>query len=119
MSKKLIKLEFKTFTLEAELFNTGMAHKFAETLPVSIELTQWGDELYGPVGADLGEERPVSEIPPGGLAYSRNGNFLCIFFGQNPAWPVEHIGQIVGEEWKALESAVHVSKVHVRELGEV
>ncbi|MFC1862725.1 cyclophilin-like family protein [Thermodesulfobacteriota bacterium] len=42
-------------------------------------------------GINLGEDNPVPDIPPGGIAYTNNGNFLCIFFGQTPAWSVEYI----------------------------
>lgn len=116
MARTFVKLDFKLFSLEAELFDTPVASRLAELLPISLELTEWGDELYGPIGKDLGHDRPVSEIPAGGIAYSREGNYLCIFYGQKPAWPVEHVGRIVGEEWKALESAVHTSKVTVRRM---
>lgn len=35
----------------------------------------------------------------GGLAYSAQGNYLCVFFGQAPAWPVDYFAQIeVGYE---------------------
>lgn len=96
MIKKII-LDFKDFTLEAELFHTEIAEKFFNNLPYEIELTAWGEELYGPIGQELGEEAPVTYIPDGGLAYTSRGNYLCIFYGQTPAWPVEYLGSITSD----------------------
>nr|WP_319394161.1 cyclophilin-like family protein [uncultured Desulfobacter sp.] len=48
----------------------------------------------------LREAKPVPAIPPGGIAYTNNGDYVCIFFGPTPAWPVEYIGQIDGGTWK-------------------
>ena len=97
-----IKLDFGTFTLEAELFDSKIAKKFTDNLPYSIDVTQWGNELYGSIDINLGEEDPIPEIPPGGIAYTNNGNYLCVFYGQTPAWPVEYIGQIKNKDWKKL-----------------
>ncbi len=97
-----IELNFGDFSLNAVLFETGMAKKFKEHLPYEVHLMQWGNELYGSMGKDLGEENPVPKIPPGGIAYTRQGNYVCIFFGQTPAWEVEHVGQIEGDKWKKL-----------------
>ncbi|MBU3946985.1 MAG: hypothetical protein KJ882_05790 [Proteobacteria bacterium] len=102
MSDKLIELDFKSFILEAELFDTKIARKFAQNLPYTVSLMQWGNELYGSIGIDLGEENPVPKIPSGGIAYTNNGNYLCIFFGQSPAWAVEHLGNIIGNQWIRL-----------------
>lgn len=95
-------LDFCDFQLEAELFENKIAERFGSFLPYIIELTQWGNELYGSIGKKLGEENLVSIIQEGGLAYTERGTYFCIFFGQNPAWPVEYIGQIKGQQWKAL-----------------
>ncbi|MGB5159251.1 cyclophilin-like fold protein [Desulfobacterium sp. N47] len=114
MSKKQIELDFKTFILEAELYDTAIAKKFAQNLPYTVNLMQWGKELYGSIGINLGEENPVPEIPPGGIAYTSNGNYLCIFFGQTPAWSVEHIGNIIGDQWVRLNQSKSISSVIVR-----
>ncbi len=98
-----IKLDFKTFTCEAELFDTDIARRFAEHLPYEVSLTNWGKELYGPIEVNLGEENPVPVIPHGGIAYTSRGDLVCIFYGQTPAWPVEYIGKIVEGDIKNLE----------------
>ena len=99
MTYRKIELNFGSFALEAELFDTAIAERFAAKLPCRVNLTPWGEELYGSIGVDLGEENPVAEILPGGLAYTNKGHFFCVFFGQSPAWPVEHIGKICGDQW--------------------
>ena len=95
-------LDFIAFSLQAELFDTALAREFYACLPREIELTQWGNELYGSIGVDLGAENPVPSIPSGGLAYTNKGNYFCIFFGQTPAWEVEYIGKIPDNQWRKL-----------------
>ncbi len=55
-------------------------------LPVTLVLSRWGDEYYGP--CDLTEE-PADEmtevVQVGDLAYWPAGRALCIFFGPTPA----------------------------------
>lgn len=102
MQNNKIELNFGTLVVEAELFDTAIAKRFAEKLPYTVNLIQWGKELYGSIDINLGEENPVSDIPPGGITYTNNGYYLCIFFGQTPAWPVEYIGHIIGDQWKHL-----------------
>ena len=119
MHTKQIELDFGEFILEAELFDTSIAKKFAEKLPYSINLTQWGKELYGSIGVNFGEENPVSDIPPGGIAYTNKNYYLCIFFGQAPAWEVEHIGQIIGDHWKHLINNSLNTSVTVKEKQQI
>ena len=109
-----IELDFGSFVLEAELFDTGVAKRFADHVPYDVFLMQWGNELYGSVGIDLGEERPVPEIPAGGIAYTNQGNYVCIFFGQRPAWEVEYIGRIVGDQWRTLTEQPNQATVVIR-----
>lgn len=97
-----IKLDFGNFILEGELFHSEICEKLRGILPLTVELTSWGREVYGPINVDLGQKNPVPEIPPGGIAYTNNGNYICVFFGQTPAWSVEYIGQIKDDQWKRL-----------------
>ena len=101
---RMIELDFGDFILDAELFDTPIARKFAAHLPYTVRLEQWGQELYGSIGRNLGGENPVDDIPPGGIAYTSQGKYICIFFGQKPAWAVEHIGRILDDQWEKLVS---------------
>lgn len=90
--------------MSGRLFDTEIGRRLYERLPLRVSLQTWGNESYGSIGYDLGEEIPVPDIPPGGIAYTNHGNYLCFFYGQRPAWPVEHIGEILNEEWNQLRS---------------
>lgn len=116
---KKITLDFGLFSCNGELFDVPSAEILAKNLPRTISLEQWGNELYGPVGVELNDDkgyRPklVSEIPPGGIAYSRRGNYLCIFFGQKPAWEVEEIGRIRNTQWRELAGQSRLTRVTIR-----
>lgn len=113
MNKNIV-LDFGTVSLNAELFDTNISNLFYEDLPFEVELTAWGNELYGDIGHDLGVENPVAKIPDGGIAYTNRGNLVCVFYGQSPAWKVEHIGSIVGDTWKVLENTPGLKKVVIR-----
>lgn len=84
MKQTGILLDFKSLTLTADLFDSRIARNFAANLPYEVNLVQWGRELYGSIGIDLGEEHPVPDIPPGGIAYTRKGNYVCIFLARHP-----------------------------------
>lgn len=100
-----IKLKFDNFTIDAKLFDNDIARKLFAQLPITVnDITSWGNELYGSIGIDLGEENPVSEIPVGGIAYTNQGNYICLFYGQRPAWEVEHIGAMLNDEWEKLKN---------------
>ena len=113
MTRK-IDLDFGKFVLQAELFDNQTAKRFVDILPCKVYLTQWGNELYGSIGKNLGEEHPVPTIPPGGLAYTNNGNYLCVFFGQTPAWSVEYLGKIEGDQWKILINEKQINSVLIK-----
>jgi hypothetical protein len=114
IQKKQIVLDFGSVVLDAELFDSSIAISFAESLPYTINLEKWGNELYGSIGIDLGKENPIPDIPSGGIAYTNRGNYLCIFFGQRPAWQVEHIGQIKSDSWKSLVGNTSYKSVTIR-----
>ncbi len=111
---KKIVLDFGAFAMTATLFATQIGNRFYERLPCTVSLTRWGRELYGSIGVDLGEQDPVPSIPPGGIAYTNQGNFFCLFFGQNPAWPVEDIGRIDDDQWTKLEDSADIAFVRIR-----
>jgi hypothetical protein len=59
------------------------------------------------------EAELFDSILPGGIAYSSTGNYLCIFFGQDPAWPVEYIGKIEDDQWKILNEKADIAAVTI------
>jgi hypothetical protein len=113
MPNKMI-LDFGAFELHAELFELPVCEAIINILPATVDLTAWGGELYGTLElADVKKGKLADKIPAGGIAYSYRGAYLCIFFGQTPAWPVEHIGNIEGNEWERLKDA-RVDKVTIK-----
>ncbi|MGA1871298.1 MAG: cyclophilin-like fold protein [bacterium] len=70
-----MQLDFNSFILNAELYNTKIANNFYKNLPYNIELTFWGNEAYGSIDLDLGKENPIPDIPAGGLAYTKQAIF--------------------------------------------
>ena len=56
MQEYKITLDFGTFEITANVFDNEIARKFVTTLPVTVQLQQWGDEVFGSIGEDLGTE---------------------------------------------------------------
>lgn len=96
--------------LRARVFKTPAGLAFLKSCPHSLpSLSKYGDEVYGALRVALPSSSPQPKIPPGGLAYSEQGNYLCVFYGAIPAWPVEYFAQIEmgyeqlrGIDWKDL-----------------
>lgn len=88
--------------------------------PHEMSLQTYGAEVYGPLRTPLPSHKLQPMIPPGGLAYSEQGNYLCVFWGAVPAWPVDYIGQI--DEWEPLAkgawSELRVLRVQDDDCGE-
>lgn len=79
-------LAFGKHRLEVELNDGKAAADLRSALPVTVDMTRWGDgEYYGalPVAIASGEKRrDVFEV--GEVALWPEGNALCIFFGPTP-----------------------------------
>mgnify|MGYP006148224027 CR=1 FL=1 len=72
--------------LRARVFDTPTGRAFLQSCPHTLDLTTYGDEVYGEWRTPLPTGTPQAKIPDGGLAYSSQGRYLCVFFGQAPAW---------------------------------
>lgn len=109
-----LELVFDDLVLEAELFEGSFSTALLPLLPLTVEVTAWGDELYGEVPVSVREEKLVPEMPPGGLAWTSRGNYFCVFFGQQPAWPVEPVGRIKGTAWQKLRERKGLNSLILR-----
>jgi hypothetical protein len=68
-------------------------HAILEKLPVEINITKWGDELYTERTQILAnEENPKREVDYLDVAYWPEGNALCLFYGPTP---ISRDGQIL------------------------
>ena len=65
--------------------NPKTCQEIWESLPLELDLTRWGEELYGPIPVKLGEENSQVECEIGDIGYWPNGTSFCIFFGRTPA----------------------------------
>ena len=115
MTKKIV-LDFGAFEMMAELFDTPVTDSLYQELPQTIALTHWGREMYGSVSGVHGSYQPVSHIPVGGLAYTDQGSYFCVFYGQSPAWPVEHVGRILQTDLSLFEAG-RLQTLTVRKAG--
>ncbi|MHA1274005.1 MAG: cyclophilin-like fold protein [Promethearchaeota archaeon] len=55
-----------------------------DALPFEINLTRWGEELYGEIPVDIDLENSQVECEVGDIGYWPDGNGFCIFFGPTP-----------------------------------
>jgi len=109
-------IEASGHTLEAELLDTPAAKTISSSLPLSAEMSRWGEEYYGSVGIEIrddGTGRDLVEV--GEVAYWPPGKALCIFFGRTPAStddrpkavsPVLPVGRVI----KGLDGLSHLAK---------
>ena len=102
-----ITITVETIICEGKLADTDCARAIWDSLPLSTEVSTWGDEIYFmiPVHHDLdGTAREVVAI--GDLGYWPQGPAFCIFFGPTPlskgeeirpASAVNIVGEIIGD----------------------
>ena len=55
-----------------------------DNLPFEINLSRWGEELYGEIPVDISLENGQMECEVGDIGYWPDGNGFCIFFGRTP-----------------------------------
>lgn len=101
--------------MEAELNDSKTAALIREALPLSAEVSTWGDEIYFAIPVKTGLEDAVSVVSEGDLAYWPDGKCFCIFFGKTPAStdteikpasPVNLVGRLTGDPklWKKVSA---------------
>ena len=63
-----------------------------ENLPIQVNITRWGDELYSEKTQIMAEEEKAKrEVNFLDVAYWPEGNALCLFYGPNPISKDEQI----------------------------
>ena len=56
-----------------------------EKLPFGVNLSRWGEELYGEIPVETGIENAQIDCEIGDIGYWPDGRGFCIFFGPTPA----------------------------------
>ena len=111
--KKLIKALFPNIDREVsiELDDSRSPKTFQailENLPVEINITKWGDELYTErTHIKANEENAKREVDYLDVAFWPEGNALCLFYGPTPVskdgqilayLPVNIVGRIISHD---------------------
>ena len=55
-----------------------------DNLPLELNLSRWGEELYGTIPVTITEENSQLECDVGDIGYWIQGSGFCIFFGKTP-----------------------------------
>ena len=55
-----------------------------DSLPLELNLSRWGEELYGDIPVSIAPENPQVECEVGDIAYWLSGSGFCVFFGKTP-----------------------------------
>ncbi len=55
-----------------------------ENLPFELNLSRWGEELYGEIPVSIDEENSQVDCEVGDIGYWPDGKGFCIFFGPTP-----------------------------------
>ena len=56
-----------------------------KNLPFELNLSRWGEELYGEIPVSIDEENSQIDCEVGDIGYWPDGKGFCIFFGPTPA----------------------------------
>jgi hypothetical protein len=56
-----------------------------ENLPFKLNLSRWGEELYGEIPVSIDMENSQVDCEVGDIGYWPDGKGFCIFFGPTPA----------------------------------
>ncbi|MFX1378967.1 MAG: cyclophilin-like fold protein [Promethearchaeota archaeon] len=56
-----------------------------DSLPFDINLSRWGEELYGDCPVSIPSENSQTECESGDVGYWISGQGFCIFWGPTPA----------------------------------
>ena len=80
-AKEIVEIKAKLLTDTAP----DTCAKFWEALPLEVNLSTWGDELYGTIPVAIEAENPREEFEVGDIAYWLQGSGFCILYGRTPA----------------------------------
>ena len=65
--------------------NPETCKRIWENLPFELNLSRWGEELYGEIPVSIELENSQVDCEVGDIGYWPDGKGFCIFFGPTPA----------------------------------
>jgi uncharacterized protein len=80
-----IKFRIDLLDFEAELNESPCAQEILKNLPITSEVSTWGDEIYFDTRIRITKGNPTMNVNVGDVAYWPTGRCLCVFFGPTPA----------------------------------
>ncbi len=83
--------------MAAQLNASATAAALWQALPLENAAQTWGAEVYFSVPLENGPEDPQATVTFGTVGYWPPGQAVCLFFGQQPASPVNLIGVLDGD----------------------
>lgn len=88
-----IRITIGPVQMRGELNDSPTARAIARKLPMIIPGNYWGDEIYGTVPVNHGQESTAVEIidEPGTIGYWSVGKAFCLFWGPTPVSKGEEI----------------------------
>ena len=104
--KRQIRITVSSVTGLAELNTTSTADTVWQALPLSSNVSVWGDEIYFAIPVKIELESGQEVVNYGDLGYWPPGSAFCIFFGSTPASregeiraasPVNIFGKLIGD----------------------
>ena len=114
--KYLVQLEIENLRIALEIgdeFSPNTADSFLKSLPFSVDLNVWGEEIYSsssPVIVSEENAKPLVDLND--VAYWPSGKAICLFYGPTPigvkgevtpASPVNIIGKILSPDKSVLD----------------
>lgn len=81
-----ISITIRNQSFTAQLHDCPAAKQLLEALPLTLDMSRWGEEYYGDCGLAIPLDHSAREIVEvGEIAYWPPGSALCFFFGPTPA----------------------------------
>ncbi|MFH2145163.1 MAG: cyclophilin-like fold protein [Candidatus Omnitrophota bacterium] len=79
-----VSFQTPTYNFIVEFNGTRAAREVISSLPLDSKISVWGDEIYFKTGIRVSLGQDTTDVNIGDVAYWREGQCLCVFFGATP-----------------------------------